>query len=114
MVGESSAIRHPSSTDSGFCVSLIDLDGQSEIAGDARKVSSRRGSQPAAAGHSFVSVSSRLRPNRRIRVHLAHAVEMAVLRLRTALGDRDIGETIVKRGYRLAIDGLTEIPASVP
>jgi hypothetical protein len=114
MVGESSAIRHPSSTDSGFCVSLIDLDGQFEIAGDTRKVLSRRGSQLAAAGHSFASVSSQLRPDRRFRVHLAHAVEMAVLRLRTALGDRNIVETIVKRGYPLAIDELTEIPASVP
>ena len=33
-----------------------------------------------------------------------HAVETAVLRLRTALGDKNIVSTIVKRGYRLAID----------
>jgi uroporphyrinogen-III synthase len=33
-----------------------------------------------------------------------HAVDTAVLRLRTALGDRDIITTVVKRGYRLAID----------
>lgn len=33
-----------------------------------------------------------------------HAVDTAVLRLRTALGDRDIVATVVKRGYRLAID----------
>lgn len=33
-----------------------------------------------------------------------HAVETAVLRLRTALGDRQIVSTVVKRGYRLAID----------
>jgi len=34
----------------------------------------------------------------------AHAVETAVLRLRTALGDKNIVATVVKRGYRLAID----------
>jgi uroporphyrinogen-III synthase len=33
-----------------------------------------------------------------------HAVETAVLRLRTALGDKQIVATVVKRGYRLAVD----------
>lgn len=33
-----------------------------------------------------------------------HAVESAVLRLRTALGDSQIVATVVKRGYRLAVD----------
>jgi uroporphyrinogen-III synthase len=33
-----------------------------------------------------------------------HAVETAVLRLRTALGDKHIVSTVVKRGYRLAVD----------
>jgi uroporphyrinogen-III synthase len=33
-----------------------------------------------------------------------HAVDTAVLRLRKALGDRNIVTTVVKRGYRLAID----------
>lgn len=33
-----------------------------------------------------------------------HAVESAVLRLRTALGDSQIVVTVIKRGYRLAID----------
>jgi uroporphyrinogen-III synthase len=33
-----------------------------------------------------------------------HAVEMAVLRLRAALGDPRVVQTIVKRGYRLALD----------
>lgn len=33
-----------------------------------------------------------------------HAVEVAVLRLRSALGDRNIVRTIVKRGYRLSVD----------
>lgn len=33
-----------------------------------------------------------------------HAVETAVLRLRTALGDKKIIATVVKRGYRLAVD----------
>ena len=33
-----------------------------------------------------------------------HAVDTAVLRLRTALGDKNILATVVKRGYRLAID----------
>ncbi|KAA0110995.1 MAG: bifunctional uroporphyrinogen-III synthetase/response regulator domain protein [Mycobacterium sp.] len=37
-----------------------------------------------------------------------HAVETAVLRLRTALGDKNIVSTVVKRGYRLAVD---EFPA---
>ncbi len=37
-----------------------------------------------------------------------HAVETAVLRLRTALGDKNIVATVVKRGYRLAVD---EVPA---
>ncbi|GFG71769.1 bifunctional uroporphyrinogen-III synthetase/response regulator domain-containing protein [Mycolicibacter senuensis] len=35
----------------------------------------------------------------------AHAVDTAVLRLRTALGDSQIVATVVKRGYRLAVDG---------
>ena len=33
-----------------------------------------------------------------------HAVDTAVLRLRTALGDSQIVATVVKRGYRLAVD----------
>ncbi|KUI22435.1 bifunctional uroporphyrinogen-III synthetase/response regulator domain protein [Mycobacterium sp. GA-1285] len=33
-----------------------------------------------------------------------HAVETAVLRLRTALGHKDIVSTVVKRGYRLAVE----------
>jgi uroporphyrinogen-III synthase len=33
-----------------------------------------------------------------------HAVEMTVARLRTALGDSDAVQTVVKRGYRLACD----------
>ncbi len=33
-----------------------------------------------------------------------HAVEMAVTRLRTALGGRDFVQTVVKRGYRLRLD----------
>lgn len=33
-----------------------------------------------------------------------HAVETAVLRLRNALGDKNIVSTVVKRGYRLAVD----------
>ncbi|ORV19536.1 uroporphyrinogen-III synthase [Mycobacterium celatum] len=33
-----------------------------------------------------------------------HAVDTAVLRLRTALGDKSIVATVVKRGYRLAVD----------
>jgi uroporphyrinogen-III synthase len=33
-----------------------------------------------------------------------HAVDTALLRLRTALGDKNIVATVVKRGYRLAID----------
>jgi uroporphyrinogen-III synthase len=33
-----------------------------------------------------------------------HAVETAVLRLRTALGDKNIVATVVKRGYRLAVE----------
>jgi uroporphyrinogen-III synthase len=34
-----------------------------------------------------------------------HAVEMAVARLRTALGGADFVQTVVKRGYRLRLDG---------
>ncbi|KLO27099.1 bifunctional uroporphyrinogen-III synthetase/response regulator domain-containing protein [Mycolicibacter heraklionensis] len=33
-----------------------------------------------------------------------HAVESAMLRLRTALGDSQIVATVIKRGYRLAVD----------
>jgi uroporphyrinogen-III synthase len=33
-----------------------------------------------------------------------HAVDTAVLRLRTALGDSQIVATVIKRGYRLAVD----------
>jgi uroporphyrinogen-III synthase len=36
--------------------------------------------------------------------HDTHAVDAAVFRLRTALGDKRIVATVVKRGYRLAID----------
>jgi uroporphyrinogen-III synthase len=32
-----------------------------------------------------------------------HAVETAIGRLRTALGTADLVETVVKRGYRLAV-----------
>jgi uroporphyrinogen-III synthase len=37
-----------------------------------------------------------------------HAVETAVLRLRTALGDKKIIATVVKRGYRLAVDQVID------
>ncbi|TVS86750.1 uroporphyrinogen-III synthase [Mycobacterium helveticum] len=40
-----------------------------------------------------------------------HAVDTAVLRLRTALGDKTIVATVVKRGYRLAVDDPPESPA---
>lgn len=33
-----------------------------------------------------------------------HAVEVAISRLRTALGDPRMVQTVVKRGYRLALD----------
>ena len=33
-----------------------------------------------------------------------HAIETAVMRLRTALGDKNIVSTVVKRGYRLTVD----------
>src|SRR6201993_1602365 len=39
-----------------------------------------------------------------------HAVDTAVLRLRTALGDRSIVATVVKRGYRLALDDQSGCP----
>jgi uroporphyrinogen-III synthase len=39
-----------------------------------------------------------------------HAVDTAVLRLRTALGDKNIIATVVKRGYRLAIDEPAGLP----
>jgi uroporphyrinogen-III synthase len=39
-----------------------------------------------------------------------HAVDTAVLRLRTALGDKNIVATVVKRGYRLAIDEPPDSP----
>jgi uroporphyrinogen-III synthase len=35
-----------------------------------------------------------------------HAVDTAVLRLRTALGDKNMIATVVKRGYRLAVDDV--------
>jgi uroporphyrinogen-III synthase len=38
-----------------------------------------------------------------------HAVDTAVLRLRKALGDRNIVITVVKRGYRLAIDESADV-----
>ncbi|TFV57058.1 uroporphyrinogen-III synthase [Mycobacterium sp. PS03-16] len=41
-----------------------------------------------------------------------HAVETAVLRLRTALGDKQIVSTVVKRGYRLAVDD-ENLPAAL-
>jgi uroporphyrinogen-III synthase len=39
-----------------------------------------------------------------------HAVDTAVLRLRTSLGDKNIVATVVKRGYRLAIDEPAGLP----
>lgn len=39
-----------------------------------------------------------------------HAVDTAVLRLRTALGDKNIVATVVKRGYRLAIEEQAGTP----
>jgi uroporphyrinogen-III synthase len=39
-----------------------------------------------------------------------HAVDTAVLRLRAALGDKNIVATVVKRGYRLAIDEPAVLP----
>jgi uroporphyrinogen-III synthase len=42
--------------------------------------------------------------------HDPHAVDTAVLRLRTALGDKNIVATVVKRGYRLAMDEPTDLP----
>ncbi len=47
-----------------------------------------------------------LRPARRAagQRHRHARVETAVLRLRTALGDKHIVSTVVKRGYRLAVD----------
>ncbi|KZS65988.1 uroporphyrinogen-III synthase [Mycobacterium ostraviense] len=38
-----------------------------------------------------------------------HAVDTAVLRLRTALGDKNIIATVVKRGYRLAVDTQDDV-----
>lgn len=38
-----------------------------------------------------------------------HAVDTAVLRLRNALGDKNIIATVVKRGYRLAIDEDSDV-----
>ena len=38
-----------------------------------------------------------------------HAVDSAVLRLRNALGDKHIVATVVKRGYRLAVDELPRL-----
>lgn len=38
-----------------------------------------------------------------------HAVDTAVLRLRAALGDKGIVMTVVKRGYRLAVDEQTGV-----
>ncbi|WP_024441404.1 MULTISPECIES: uroporphyrinogen-III synthase [unclassified Mycobacterium] len=38
-----------------------------------------------------------------------HAVETAVLRLRTTLGDKNIVTTVVKRGYRLAVDQVDQV-----
>lgn len=40
-----------------------------------------------------------------------HAVDTAVLRLRMALGDKNIIATVVKRGYRLAVDDRSQSPA---
>jgi uroporphyrinogen-III synthase len=39
-----------------------------------------------------------------------HAVDTALLRLRTALGDKNIVATVVKRGYRLAVDAQDGAP----
>ena len=41
-----------------------------------------------------------------------HAVETAVLRLRTALGDKHIVSTVVKRGYRLTVDETYPVGAA--
>ncbi|MGL5859220.1 MAG: uroporphyrinogen-III synthase [Angustibacter sp.] len=41
----------------------------------------------------------------------AHAVEMAIGRLRAGLGRRDVVQTVVKRGYRLAVPAGEPAPA---
>lgn len=41
-----------------------------------------------------------------------HAIETAVLRLRTALGDKAMVATVVKRGYRLSVDDPAEASES--
>ena len=43
-----------------------------------------------------------------------HAVEAAVARLRTALGDKRIVATVVKRGYRLAVDECRDALCGTP
>ncbi|MER6875175.1 uroporphyrinogen-III synthase, partial [Amycolatopsis sp. NPDC000673] len=41
----------------------------------------------------------------------AHAVETAIGRLRTSLGGTGVVQTVVKRGYRLAVNpGDTPVP----
>ncbi|UQX10820.1 uroporphyrinogen-III synthase [Candidatus Mycobacterium methanotrophicum] len=45
--------------------------------------------------------------------HDPHAVDTAVLRLRKALGDRNIVATVVKRGYRLAVDDSVDAATSL-
>lgn len=42
-----------------------------------------------------------------------HAVDTAVLRLRKALGDKNIIVTVNKRGYRLAVDEIPAWPSSL-
>jgi hypothetical protein len=79
MVGESSAIRHPSSTDSGFGRSSLTFDDQFEIAGDTRNVSSRRGSQLAAA-HTllFQDVHADLRSGRSCELKLDETADQQI------------------------------------
>ncbi|ASW55229.1 uroporphyrinogen-III synthase [Plantactinospora sp. KBS50] len=44
----------------------------------------------------------------------SHAVDMAVVRLRAALGSSRYVETVIKRGYRLPVDDGPEAPAAAP
>jgi uroporphyrinogen-III synthase len=53
------------------------------------------------SGSGSAGWPSRLRPDE-------HAVEMAVARLRRALGHQGLVETVVKRGYRLACDAAAD------
>ena len=85
---------------------MLEIRGTCVLVDGAVKELSPAAWRPSARSPTAPAPSCPVRPARRAPGSGSdtHAVETAVLRLRTALGDKQIVSTVVKRGYRLAVD----------